>query len=404
MSIRHLSTSVFRTLIAFAVFISTATLIAFACAVTRRQITATHLEECVTATIGGQTIQNVIYKYEDNNITFTDGIVKGVRVAGYGFCGSSTVGQSIKCGPEFETPYGGDCSPANSNCVRWRQNVQSKLANCGTFSCSCEDGSFDTIYVEETCPTPAQACQNNGQYWNFSNETCNETPQTCAGSCSPYEGNPPPFQEGTISGPADYCRYEWGCPTDFTDSGGCCVNPSPIVIDVAGDGFSLTDADNGVHFDMGGDGHKELIAWTSVGSDDAWLALDRNGNGQIDNAKELFGNFTAQPHATTFANGFLALAEYDRNENGGNGDGQINNQDAIFRSLYLWQDTNHNGISESNELHTLRDLGLKSVEFDYTESRKTDQYGNKFRFRAKVKDTRDEQIGRWAWDVFLVSK
>ena len=171
---------------------------------------------------------------------------------------------------------------------------------------------------------------------------------------------------------------------------------------MAGDGFRLTDAAGGVSFDFGGDGRPDRISWTAAASDDAWLTLDRDGNGRIDSGRELFGNLTPQPPSIQ-KNGFLALAEFDKPGRGGSEDGVIDSSDAVFASLRLWQDTNHNGVTEAGELHARSQLGLKSLDLGYKESKRVDEHGNRFRYRAKVKDVRGAQLGRWSWDVFLVS-
>jgi hypothetical protein len=185
-----------------------------------------------------------------------------------------------------------------------------------------------------------------------------------------------------------------------------CGDTSPIIIDLSGKGFYLTSAANGVLFDIAATGHPLQIGWIASGADNAFLVLDRDGNGLISSGSELFGTVTPQP-TSLHPNGFLALAEYDKPENGGNSDGIIDARDAIWPQLRLWIDANHDGISQAAELHKPDEMSVFNISLEYQLSKRTDAFGNVFRYRARVNvgvHNEDDPVGRSAYDVFFVTK
>lgn len=134
------------------------------------------------------------------------------------------------------------------------------------------------------------------------------------------------------------------------------VDADPIVLDLDHNGFSFTPLADGVQFDINHDGAKDQVAWTK--GHDGLLALDVNGNGKIDNGSELFTPDFAGGH---FADGLAALASLDSNH-----DGIIDAADHDFAKLLVWQDVNHNGVSDAGELKGLADLGILSIDLATT--------------------------------------
>jgi len=209
--------------------------------------------------------------------------------------------------------------------------------------------------------------------------------QSC---CNPnYCPLPPPNCPTPVCNQySNSCSFYWTCN-------------SPIIVDVEDKGFHLTDQAHGVPFKFSGD-EKEQVAWTDPKYGNAWLALDRNGNGTIDDASELFGDFTPQPKSAS-PNGFLALAVFDSPEKGGDGDGYITASDSVYSHLLLWTDLNHNGISEPNELQPIAQANITSISLNYHEGHRQDQYGNVFRYRGHI-TIASREFDNHIYDVYLV--
>lgn len=169
------------------------------------------------------------------------------------------------------------------------------------------------------------------------------------------------------------------CPA----SSNCPNSCSPILLDLAGDGFRFTDTGGGVDFDVMGLGQLVRIAWAEPRNDDVFLVLDRNNSGWIESGLELFGNFTEQP-PTPEPNGYEALALFDTEEFRGNRDGRIDRSDKVYRYLLVWRDGNQNGISDASELYTLEEVGVESIYLDYWESDEVDKHGNELRYFGRV--------------------
>ncbi len=102
-----------------------------------------------------------------------------------------------------------------------------------------------------------------------------------------------------------------------------------------------------------------------------WLALDRNGNGRIDDGGELFGSGTTLRDGTRADNGFFALAELDSDQ-----DGAITPADAAYASLLLWADENRDRESQASELVSLSHRGVTRIELGFRQKPQCDARGN----------------------------
>ena len=128
----------------------------------------------------------------------------------------------------------------------------------------------------------------------------------------------------------------------------------PLVLDLDDDGVELTDAANAQQFDIYGNGTPVAVQMPTGG--DAFLAIDRNGNGRIDGGKELFGD----QHGAM--NGFAELAKFDTNL-----DGVIDVSDMIYEQLLLFGDLDNDGTVRPDEFTSLSDAGIAAINLGYSQ-------------------------------------
>ncbi|MCL9779009.1 calcium-binding protein [Neisseria subflava] len=193
------------------------------------------------------------------------------------------------------------------------------------------------------------------------------------------------FKEWVWKFPDNYRQDDWGSP----ENRNWCIPEDwerwlkanrdgkyhiydPLVLDLDGDGIETVShkAYKGALFDHDGDGIRTASGW--VASDDGLLVVDRNGDGIINDGKELFGDSYVLKDGTHAVHGYAALAEYDSNS-----DGVVDAKDAELDKLRVWRDLNQDGVSQKEELFTLEEVGVQSINVAYQDSNRNLGDGNR---------------------------
>lgn len=191
------------------------------------------------------------------------------------------------------------------------------------------------------------------------------------------------------------CKWVWfaAVAAAVVQSGTAWSYCSPIVIDLGRNGIQLGEPGVGVRFDVNADGAREHVQWVRAGGDEAFLALDRSGNGLVDNGAELFGVGTPLVlEGRNAPNGFVGLAQYDLRQLGGNDDGLITSEDAIWPQLRVWLDRDANGIATSGEMHTLQSQRITALETIPKVRKYVDAAGNLIPYWAWAQRAANEKL------------
>jgi hypothetical protein len=300
----------------------------------------------------------------------------------------------LPIGPVVPTAKAMDCV---ANVDGWGAAIPGEAVAVGLIAlrpieCAYDYQSRIELWIHGDIPTPRTCI--SGSYWDSGRNSCVDM------AFGDAKAEEVVYRYGIFDAHARgfliaWPSGEWGPATDFPfggiDSGDepdptddyCNIEgnpdcpPTPILVPLTNSQqHKLTSKADGVLFDLDADGTPEQTSWTTADAKLAFLAIDRNGDGFITSGKELFGDNTV-PGAK---NGFRALSMLNI-EMGGVKKGAISDGDPLYSKLLLWEDANHNGISEPGELQPASNV-LTAMGLSYEVIRRRDGHGNLLRYKG----------------------
>jgi hypothetical protein len=210
------------------------------------------------------------------------------------------------------------------------------------------------------------AVTGNGEYYYELEGPAD--PGACYGTTLYASSDPPgflPFRSQTWTGDTR-CRREG--PIEISQT-------CPLILDLNDDGIHTTGLNDPVHFWIDLEGQSLTTAWTNPATEEGFLWIDLNHDHKA-HVTELFGSRMVAPNGAYHANGFEALAKYDRPQYGGNHDGKITHSDWVWPHLRLWVDRNHDGVSQWWEISIPLLHRIVSLNLLYEEGETYDYNGN----------------------------
>lgn len=265
-------------------------------------------------------------------------------------------------------------------------------------ACGAETMAFssETVTAFGFCQLGLTLCRPSFQHFSAYNATSREFFSDAFDREGGWSCNNGPYRKAARSCPCVGCGNSTG-PDNNTGTG-----DDPLLVSLHDTRYELTSRAQGVFFDLDADGSPELTAWTRAGGDEAFLVLDRNFNGRVDNGHEIFGDETPQLPSEN-PNGFRALAVFDEIQNGGNADGKIDQGDSIYTALQLWIDFDHDGQSSSAELQSLASF-VSAIHLDYQSSESRDELGHEFRYWSSIERSDASNGAIIAVNVFFANR